>query len=541
MKDQKKNRLKRMNTFDIFAKDANKKITINKYLYKKYELYNHYYLLTKEIISKCLDEKNTPPITFFNKYYDEIKKDCNNLEKDYKNVYSKFNSLMSECGNELSMGKPILEQKKNEQFTLNFIKIERNNTIDSLKKSIKSSKDYHLFREPKRDTLIDIRKGNKEIEKITTELQKNMLYECKKCNKCTNDIKKYTSKIIGISKNINLLKNYIEKNNRKSFSKNNLNFLSISKAKKVTKSDRYSIGGKINENEYENNSDDDKDKEVKKKYEPKNKTILEFIKVENLFDISKEEGENEKIIDDELHSDDESVFENKVKPAKKISTNYLKTIKKIIPSFNFKQIEFNRDKVNDIDTYSVQRRKYKTKNIDDKIKEMKKKIERINDKISLLKQKESIMREFVKKLEENYEDLKPMIYQKSDANIQLQNHFIINSLNKGNNKETEKDELNDFLNGIEEVEEKSYYGSDFDNEGNETSNNDRNKIEEEIKEEMKEKKMEEKLLKNLYKRKVTHFRKTINYKHNKNKILVSLPASILKKELQKKTQRPRSK
>ena len=151
------------------------------------------------------------------------------------------------------------------------------------------------------------------------------------------------------------------------------------------------------------------------------------------------------------------------------------------------------------------------------------------------------MREFVKKLEENYEDLKPMIYQKSDANIQLQNHFIINSLNKGNNKETEKDELNDFLNGIEEVEEKSYYGSDFDNEGNETSNNDRNKIEEEIKEEMKEKKMEEKLLKNLYKRKVTNFRKTINYKHNKNKILVSLPASILKKELQKKTQRPRSK
>ena len=53
--------------------------------------------------------------------------------------------------------------------------------------------------------------------------------------------------------------------------------------------------------------------------------------------------------------------------------------------------------------------------------------------------------------------------------------------------------------------------------------------------------MEEKLLKNLYKRKAIQFRKTVNYKHNKNKILVSLPASILKKDLQKKTQRPRSK
>ena len=50
-----------------------------------------------------------------------------------------------------------------------------------------------------------------------------MLYECKKCNKLTNDIKKYTSKKIGISKNINLLENYIKKNNRKSFSKNNQN------------------------------------------------------------------------------------------------------------------------------------------------------------------------------------------------------------------------------------------------------------------------------------------------------------------------------
>ena len=540
MKELKKNRLKRMNTLDIFAKDANKKITINKYLYKKYELYNHYYLLTKKILCKCLDEKNTPPITFFIQYYDEIKKDCNILENDYKNVYTKFNSLIGECGNELSMGKPILEQKKNEQFTLNFIKIERNNTIDSLKKSIKSSKDYHLFREPKRDTLIDIRKGNKEIEKITTELQKNMLYECKKCNKLTNDIKKYTSKKIGISKNINLLENYIKKNNRKSFSKNNQNFLS-KQTKKVTKSEKFHIAEKNNENEYENNSDDDKDKMSKKKYERKNKTILEFIKVENLFDISKEEGENEKIIDDELHSDDESVFENKVKPAKKISTNYLKTIKKTIPSFNFKQIEFNRDKVNDIDTYSVQRRKYKTKNVDDKIKEMKKKIERINDKISLLKQKESIMRDFVKKLEENYEDLKPMIYQKSDANIQLQNHFIINSLNKGNYKEIEKDEINDFLDGIEEVEERSYNGTEISDEENEIIGNDRNIIGEEIRKEMKEKKMEEKLLKNLYKRKAIQFRKTVNYKHNKNKILVSLPASILKKDLQKKTQRPRSK
>ena len=50
-----------------------------------------------------------------------------------------------------------------------------------------------------------------------------------------------------------------------------------------------------------------------------NKIIYEFQKIEDLFNISSEDGEKEKIIDDELHSDDESVFEKKIKQPIKLT------------------------------------------------------------------------------------------------------------------------------------------------------------------------------------------------------------------------------
>ena len=98
----------------------------------------------------------------------------------------------------------------------------------------------------------------------------------------------------------------------------------------------------------------------------------------------------------------------------------------------------------------MERRKYKSKNIDNNIKEIKTKIEKIHKKISLLKQKENIMREFVKKLEEKYQELKPMLYQKSDNNIPCQSDYIINSLNKNENREKEND-FASFMDGIPEL------------------------------------------------------------------------------------------
>ena len=46
----------------------------------------------------------------------------------------------------------------------------------------------------------------------------------------------------------------------------------------------------------------------------KNKsTKIDLLTVSQLFDVNNDEGKSEAIIDDELHSDDEVIFEQKVK------------------------------------------------------------------------------------------------------------------------------------------------------------------------------------------------------------------------------------
>ena len=548
MKDNKKYGFIRMNTL---AKDAVKKITSNKFLLKKYDIFSHYNNLTKEIITKCLTEINNTPLTYFSQYSKEIENDYNNLKIDYNNIFTKFNALLDECRSDISMGKPILVEKKKEEFFLDNIKIEKEDTINSLKKSIKSSKEYHLFREPKRDNLIDIKKGTEEMERITNDLQQNMLYECKQCNKYTNKIIKYKSKIIGIKKNIELLKKYIDENkyklSYKQFSrkntKNELNENSNKNKSNIINSERISntsnFINKYQEDEFENNSDDDKGN---KKPRNQNKLFKDFIKIENLFDILNEEGKNEEIIDNELHSDDDSVFENKIKSKNQLSTKHLEEIKKSIHSLNLKQIIFNSSKINEIDIYSLQRRKFKNKTIDKKIKEMKKKIDKSNNQLTLLKEKENIMRDFVKKLEENYEIIQPMIYQVSEANIKPST-FIVDSLNGKNifDREDEEDDKFDdnFLDNIEEVDEYEYN----ENEQNEKSDNDKKETKE-IKETRKddideeEKKMELKILKSVLKKKAK-LQKTI--KHKSKKHLIRITGSSFKKQRGKNIKRSNSK
>ena len=72
---------------------------------------------------------------------------------------------------------------------------------------------------------------------------------------------------------------------------------------------------------------------------------------------------------------------------------------------------------------------------------MKRKIGRIKNKLNLFKKKESSMKNYVKKLEEKYNNLKPMIYMNTVDNIQT-NDFITKSLRQSSNikKNDKKDE-----------------------------------------------------------------------------------------------------
>ena len=129
------------------------------------------------------------------------------------------------------------------------------------------------------------------------------------------------------------------------------------------------------ENKSEGGSEDRKQKRNKRE-KRKNKIIKEFIKVEDLFDISDVDIDKENIIDDDLNSDDEIVFNNKIRQPIKLTEYHIDDIKKEIPEINLAQIEYNKMKViREDDLYSLQRRKIKNQNLDNKIKDLKKDIE----------------------------------------------------------------------------------------------------------------------------------------------------------------------
>ena len=198
-------------TINSLMRIANEKMIINKYLKNKIDFYKKHIDLTKNTMTKCFSDKNNSSTDLVNAYINEIQKDYDILKNDIEKNYNlKYKALYDECLSDITMGKPVLNQMQNEEFSLEYLKMKSNDIINVLKKSIKQSREYHLFREPRRDSLVDNKKGNKEIEKLTTELQQNMLYECKKYNKFFNKVKKYEFQKNELNKNIALIKKYMD-------------------------------------------------------------------------------------------------------------------------------------------------------------------------------------------------------------------------------------------------------------------------------------------------------------------------------------------
>ena len=519
------------------ALEANKIIKNNKYLKKKLDNYNFYNNLAKETMTKSLQNRTMPLTSFFENYAEKLQNDNNKLKKEFKNINLKYNSLKEKCKPDISL-ENFFEEKKNENFIFEHLIVEKNNIIDFLKKSINSSKEYNYTREPKRDTLIDIKRGKKDLEKIASDLQQSMLNQCKGYNKYDNRIKKYRSQKKRISNNIELLKKYINKKNIQS----ERCMRDLFKYEKIKYEDINHI--------------------IKKKNQSKKSIILEFPKIENLFEISSEEIENENIIDDELHSDEEVNFDKKIQHPKQISRIYINEIKKIVPQFNFDQINFNKSRINfEIDLYSLERRNYKFKNIDNQLKEMNKKFQKINYKLDFLKKKELAMNEYIIKLEEKYKDVKPMIYQRTQCDIQTSSDFITKSLKAslkdvGNYKNF--DEFNETVESIcseEKGKENLLFDSitedENENEINEKNNNNKKEIKNSIScnEEEKEngnKNIKFERLSNGKKNKFSSKTfKDKNLNNFKSKFKYGQPVSILRNEIKNKSykhsQRARSK
>ena len=476
---------KRKEQILILAEEATTKINQNKILSEQIENYNKHIQMIKSFMNKYsasnkITEKindNTNKILFikneFKNYFHQLKLAVEELREATKKIKQKYETNSDIYFDDIAGDNLNYKQIYVDSFILSNSLEQKLNIIKKLKESIHYSKDYNIFREPKRETLINTRYAEDYIYDINLELQRYALYEFKQFNKYNNKRIKKLKKVNNLKNKISIYKhiiNYFELYNCKK-SKNSYNLQNkkvqsplingnniygnkIVKNKKIPNKKNYkaeeennyyntlninSFGG-LNNDDFGNNLSDlnlyetdqtfNLDKNINNnllslangqinKYnssglESKKKKKINLPTVEELFDLANNEGEKEAIIDDELHSDEEIVFETKIKPKKKIIKDYLPKIKKEIPNLYLSQIEFNKSKVmNEADLYSHQRRQYQMQNVDENIKIMRKKLKILKRRCKINEQKYEAIQNFAKECENDYNRLKAMKVQMS--------------------------------------------------------------------------------------------------------------------------------
>ena len=493
------------------AEDATSKIIKNKIISSQIINYSKYLEFIKSFINKLsannkLNDKSINNITNVSLIKNELnsfifnlkcniellKSENNKLEKKYKTNHEKYFAVNS--------SNKIVQE---DAFILSYSLTQKLNIIKKLKQSIHTSKDYNIFQEPKRETLIDIRIGEENIERNNDNLQKLAFNEIKQFNKYYNRTQRKLKKI-NLFKNriqvFNQIINYFRQNNNRN---NNIKTYSDDKRFKISKTEN-------DINDYYNNnlsSTDVKNKkpQFKKIYTKedddletnininlcqtfnnidmnpstndteifysltksqiyndnndiilndsslKKKKTIKIPTVEELFDVTNNEGEKEEIIDDELHSDEEVVFQPKVKQNKKIIKNYLPKIKEQIPKISLSLIEYNKIKImNEADLYSYNKRQEQRGNPDENIKILKKKLKIIKRRCILNQKKLETLQNFVKECENDYNTLKSMKVQMSVKDKKIifmkKDFFINDKIDEEEDEYNYQKELDEYLN-----------------------------------------------------------------------------------------------
>ena len=437
----------------------------------------------------------------FTEYNEEMKKFKTNLNESIKKLLVKYETNNNIAFDESSLQNINLQKYRNDNFILFYDLRPKNDIIKKLNENILNSRRYSVFRETKRESYVTPVNSEPQINNDNLYLQRDLQIECKHCNKCINKLKKKMKTLKKIKEKEEYLQkviDYFEKENNISLEKkessifkkkkenNANNFLSFSSNKKKVvnnkrknnmnnnnynsitidelgkkyqfEEDFNDLGGGYNDDQtymankgginnllFSNDNETKNKIEKKKEKEKEVKKKFNFLTVDELFDLENDEGEKEVIIQDELHSDDEVVFEKKIKNKVRISTMYLSEIKKTVPNLYLNQIEFNKKKImNEADLYSYQRREYFKQNVDENIRLMKKRIKKLKKRLSINKQKLQALIEFDKKAKEKYKVLKPLKVQSSlkDYNISFMRREFYNFKNKKNDIIAEVDEKN---------------------------------------------------------------------------------------------------
>ena len=447
----------------ILADKARENIIQNKYLLEKINIFKNEIITVKNLINNFWLNSNQQKINniIASKYKEQLSLFNSNLKEEINKGQQKLKLLQKNSLSELSIEDRTLSQLSIDNFILNNTLSKLNSTTQSLNESIETSKKHEIFREPKRESIIDIKQSKTVFPVYNLELQQKMLSYCRayskyryknakklikiniqkqNINALIDFIKTYTSKLAEVSQ-----ENKPQTKNSKIPNNSNINNKIIkqkgkSKGKKLKRTKTKSkftnniLEQKLQEpnivksNDHRQNSFNKKNSlnisvnnifnsDIKtKKEKPTERKKINILKIDELLDIDNIEAEDENIIDNELNSDDDVFFEKKVKPKKTINKEYITDLRKDVPIINLSQIEFNKIKViNEADAYSFQKRKLEQNNITWQIKNFKKQIKNLEKQISINKNKLKVIHNFIEDVKYNYKLLRPIKVQSSAA------------------------------------------------------------------------------------------------------------------------------
>ena len=464
-------------------------ISENKFLEEKKELYNKHLNFIKSIL---INKSNTLNIKKeITQLRDTLLLSNTSLKNENKILNNKLSLYQDNISKEGSFSeKQKLINAKSDNLLLIYQIKEKDDIIKRLSNALESLRINKYFKESKRESSVNNKWGHYYITLNLNNLAEKMIYQCQNFiqynNKCfkkekektqINDKKKYLNELINFYRNelgdkiktegSKKIKNS-NKNNKTLLTQTmilkNEKELSLFEGKDDYLNDNLLINKEVNNNlnvnkttqfeEDENQINKYISHEIKKKTKHKN-SKFNFLTVDELFDVNNHEGKEEAIIDDELHSDEDLIFETKIKPLKKIGIHYLPKIKKQVPFINLSQIEYNKQKVmNEADLYSLQRRKFKNQNVDENIKNIKKKVKKYKYKCKLNKKKMNVFENYAKNIENNYKALKPLKIQSSLGGVKIPKiqNFFTNGINNNDNMLDDIDLGDDDMDNLEEDE-----------------------------------------------------------------------------------------
>lgn len=202
MKQNSEKELIDKNILKNLAEKAKKEMNLNNNLNKIKDVYSIYINEIKKILyDKEKLEENLLNLNI------NIKNNIEKIKQEYQKLkLSKYDIYYQKCTDELDMGRPILNQMRNDAFILKNSLIEKGYLIEKLRSNLKRSNLYNIFREPKREVFLDNKSGNTNIKDENEKQQLNLLKIARKLNAFVDKSKKREQKI-------NKLKNKIKQLN----------------------------------------------------------------------------------------------------------------------------------------------------------------------------------------------------------------------------------------------------------------------------------------------------------------------------------------